>query len=504
MTPPAAMLRATTPWPRAVAAAVLALTLTACAVNPVTGQRQFTLVSESQEIAIGRQGSQQVEQTMALVDDPELQAYVDELGQRLAAVSERPDLPWSFRVVDDPMPNAFALPGGPIYFTRGMMTLMNSEAQLVSVLGHEIGHITARHSVAQISRAQLAQLGVGLGMILVPELRPFGDVAGLGLNLLMLRYSRDAERQADELGFRYAQYLNYEVGEMAEVFAALGRMAEIEQQSPLPSWLATHPAPEERVRAIERRIERQDARDPDAIVGQDRYLARIDGLPYGPNPRQGFFREGRYYHPELEFQFAVPREWRTQNMARAVMAGSQEQDAVMQLTLAPVDSPEAAMQRFQGQEGLQFGRASRRTINGIPAVLNSFQAQVEQGIVEGRLAFFGYGGNVYQLVAYTPQARAQAYGPVFSSIIDSFAPLEDPDILNVQPPLLEIVRIDRAMTLAEFQREHPSPIPIERLALLNQVDGPDSRLPAGRLLKRVVGEPFDRAFGDSDEAADDM
>jgi predicted Zn-dependent protease len=473
---------------------LLALGAVACAVNPVTGERQFTLISESQEVAIGQQTSQQVEQTMALVDDPELQAYVDELGQRLAAASERPDLPWSFKVVDDPTPNAFALPGGPIYFTRGMMNLMNSEAQLASVLGHEIGHITARHSVAQISRAQLAQIGVGLGMIFVPELRPFGDVAGLGLNLLMLRYGRDAERQADELGYRYAQEQNYDVGEMAEVFSALGRMAEIEQQSPLPSWLSSHPAPEERVQAIERRIDREEARVPDAVVGRENYLTRIDGLAYGPNPRNGFFREGRFYHPDLAFQFAVPREWQTQNMARAVLAASQEQDAAMQLTLAPVDSPEAGMQRFRGQEGIAFGRATSTTINGIPAILSGFQAQVEQGVLDGRVAFFGHDGKVYQLVIYTPQQRARHYEPIFSQIIDSFAPLDDPAILDVQPPVMEIVRLDRGMTLEEFQREHPSPIPIERLALLNQVEGPGSTLAAGSLVKRVVGDP--EAFRD--------
>src|SRR5690606_12770631 len=120
-----------------------------------------------------------------------------------------PDLPWSFDVVDDPTPNAFALPGGPIFVTRGILTLMDSEAELASVLGHEIGHITARHSVAQLSRAQLAQLGLGLGTIFVPEIEPYSDLAGTGLNLLMLKYGRDAERQADELGFRYARSEGY-------------------------------------------------------------------------------------------------------------------------------------------------------------------------------------------------------------------------------------------------------------------------------------------------------
>lgn len=474
---------------RLLMAVLLCLGATACAVNPVTGQRQFTLITESQELQIGQQGAQQVEQSMALVDDPELQAYVDRLGQQLAAASERPDLPWSFKVVDDPTPNAFALPGGPIYFTRGMLTLMNSEAQLVSVLGHEIGHITARHSVAMISRAQIAQLGVGIGMILVPELRPFGDLAGLGLNLLMLRYSRDAERQADELGFKYTRLQNYDVDEMAEVFAALGRMADLEDRSPLPNWMATHPAPEERVRAIERRAERQRvAKDPDTIVGRDSYLNQIDGLAYGPNPRQGFFRENRFYHPDLEFQFAVPAGWQTQNLARAVIAASPDQDAALQLTLAGVSEPEAGLRQFMAQEGIAPGRVTRRSINGIPAVESGFQAQTQQGVLSGRVTFLGYGDHVYQLVAFTPAEREPQYRRAFAAVADSFAPLDDPEILAVQPSVMEMVRIDRDMTLEEFHRQHPSAVPLERLALLNQVEAPTSRLAAGTLVKRVRGD----------------
>src|SRR5690606_19899953 len=166
--------------------------LGACAVNPVTGERQLAFISESQEIALGQQGAAEVWQSMALVQDQALQDYVERLGLRLAAASERPDLPWSFAVVDDPVPNAFALPGGPVFVTRGLLTLMDSEAELVSVLGHEIGHITARHSVAQMSRAQLAQLGLGLGTIFVPEVRPYGELASSGLSLLLLKYGRDA------------------------------------------------------------------------------------------------------------------------------------------------------------------------------------------------------------------------------------------------------------------------------------------------------------------------
>jgi predicted Zn-dependent protease len=471
------------------AAALLGVAAAGCAVNPATGERQLALISERQEVQMGRQAATEIEQTMAMVEDPELQAYVARLGQQLAAASERPELPWSFAVVDDPTPNAFALPGGFIYVTRGMLNLMDSEAELVAVLGHEIAHVTARHSVQQISRAQLAQLGYGLGMILVPELRPLGDVAGLGLNLLMLKYSRDAEREADELGYGYARAQNYAPGEMADVFEALGRISDLEGQSPLPSWLSTHPAPRERVEAVQERLAGRISRDPGTIVGRTEFLTRIDGLAYGNNPRNGFFRDGAFYHPELEFRFDVPADWQTRNLAQVVLATSPEQDAAVQLTLTEATDPTAAMGRFLGQQGLQAGPPERLTINGLDATAATFQARTEQGSVAGQVAFIAHQGRVFQLVAYAAGERYQRYAGRFGDAIGSFAPLTDPEILNVQPPTVDIVRIDESMTLNEFQRRYPSVVPVAELAVINQLPGPEARLEAGMLVKRVLGDP---------------
>ena len=176
-----------------------------CATNPVTGQRQLSLISEGQEIEMGREGAAQVEAQIGLVDDAALQQYVQRIGKALASKSERPNLPWNFGVVNDPTPNAFALPGGFIYVTRGLLPLMQNEAELATVIGHEIGHVTAKHSVTQMSNAQLAQIGLGIGSILAPAVADrVGGLAGAGLQLLFLKYGRDDERQADELGFNYA------------------------------------------------------------------------------------------------------------------------------------------------------------------------------------------------------------------------------------------------------------------------------------------------------------
>ncbi|MFW6092710.1 MAG: M48 family metalloprotease [Pseudomonadota bacterium] len=472
-----------------IPAAALAVLLTACAVNPATGERQLSLVSESQEVSIGREAAEQIGQSMTMVEDEALQTYVADLGQTLAVDSERPDLPWSFQVVDDPTPNAFALPGGFIYVTRGMLNLMENEAELVSVLGHEIGHVTARHSVSQISRAQLAQVGMGLGMIFVPEMRPLADLAGLGLNLLMLKYSRDAERQADELGYRYARARGYDVAEMADVFAALERMSDSGGQSALPSWLATHPAPQERVEAVEARLAGRSDSEPGARVGRDVYLDHIDGLAYGPNPRNGFFRDGVFYHPELAFRFEVPGEWQTRNLARAVMAASPQGDAAMQLTLAPGDSPAAAMREFLAQQGVEGGPARERTINGLAAVSGAFQGRTQQATVMGLVTFVAHQDDVYQFVTYTGSEAFEQYRPLFEDIVTSFAPLEDPEILEVQAPVIRIITTDAERTLRELEARRPAPVPLNELAIINQLEDADATIPAGTRVKWVEGDP---------------
>jgi predicted Zn-dependent protease len=470
-------------------ALLLALALAAplqsgCAVNPVTGQRQLVLVGEAQEIEMGAQGAQEVAATFGLVDDAALQSYVQSIGERMGRASERPNLPWTFRVVDDPTPNAFALPGGYIFFTRGMMNLMASEAQLATVLGHEIGHVTARHHVTRMTRTQLAQLGLGLGGVLFPAVQQLGGVASAGLQLVFLQHGRDAERQADDLGFRYTLEQNYDVREMTSVFASLARLGDTQQRSAIPSWLLTHPAPAERIQAIEQRI---SAVEPAARqVGRAEYLARVDGLVYGVNPRNGVFRDGVFQHPDMRFQLMFPAGWQTQNMAQMVIGVSPQQNAAIQLTLAQAATPTAAAQAFLQQQGVQPGQARSQTVNGLPAVLASFQAQTQQTVLQGLALFVQHDGRVFQIVAYTAAAAYAQYDRLFQQSLGSFGPLTDPAALALQPNRMRIVRINESLSLAEFNRRFPSAVPVAELAILNQVAGPESVLPAGTSVKRVV------------------
>ena len=465
---------------------VSALFLAGCAVNPVTGNRELALVSENQEIAMGQQAAQEVETSLGLVKDADLQAYVSRVGMAMATKSERPSIPWRFGVIDDPTPNAFALPGGPIYITRGLLSLMDSEAELAAVLGHEIGHITARHSVSQMSKAQLAQLGLGIGMILAPGLQNLGGALSSGMQLLFLKYGRDDERQSDDLGFRYSMNQGYDVREMDDVFASLARSAELAQQSALPSWLSTHPAPEERIERINQKVAALPGLPASAIVNRAQYLGHVDNMVYGDDPRQGFFRNGEFLHPDLRFRMQFPRDWKTQNLAQAVMAASPRGDAMIQLTMAK-GSPTEAANTFFGQQGIQSSQVSRDNINGIPAVTGYFQVQTQEGVIAGLAAFIQYNNNTYQLLEYTTSNMLQSYDQTFRGVARSFASLNDPSILNVRPNRIDVVQLQSAMSLADFNRRNPSQINLNELALINQVADANTVLPAGTSIKRVIG-----------------
>jgi predicted Zn-dependent protease len=458
-----------------------------CATNPATGERQLSLISESQEIQMGRENDPLISAQMGLYPDDALQRYVAGLGAQIAARTERPTLPWTFRVIDDPVVNAFAVPGGFIYVTRGLMAYLSSEAQLVSVLGHEAGHVTARHSVNQMSRAQLAQIGLVVGTIVRPELAGLADVAGAGLQLLFLKYGRDDEREADELGVRYMRRVGYDAREMPGVFTLLDRVSQVEGGGRVPEWLSTHPAPENRRERIQQILA---SLPPDSLgsrIEKNAYLQRLDGLVYDDDPREGFFRGTEFLHPVLRFRMTFPEGWKTVNQKQGVVGISAQQDAIIQLTFAQQNTAESAARAFQQQEGVQSGTAGRGNINGLPAVSLPFRATTQSGVLEGQATFIEYDSKVYQLLAYGPQQRWGSYDAVARRAVQSFERLNDPSVLNLQPMRLAIVRLDRAMTPAQIVQRYGGPATAEEIALLNQV-GVNESIAAGAYAKHVTGQ----------------
>jgi predicted Zn-dependent protease len=240
---------------------VLLCVAVACSINPATGKRELVLYSEADEIQIGRENDASLVESLGMYPDDGLQEYVQALGERLAENSERPHLPWTFRVVDDPVVNAFALPGGYIYITRGILAYLNTESELAGVVGHEIGHVTARHGVSQMSRAQLTNYGLVIGSAASEDVARWAGVAGQGMGLLFLKYSRDDEKQSDDLGLRYLLRAGYDPRPMADVYGTLKAVAESSGAGRIPSLLSTHPDPGNR---------------------RDRILSRIDELEVDP------------------------------------------------------------------------------------------------------------------------------------------------------------------------------------------------------------------------------
>jgi predicted Zn-dependent protease len=318
-----------------------------CAVNPATGKRQISLVSSGREEQMGREADPAIQAEYGLYGDEAMQRYVDGIGQRIARVSHLPNLTWHFRVLDSPIVNAFALPGGYIYITRGILAYVGSEAQLAGILGHEVAHVTARHTAQQITQQQIAGIGLIAGAIFVDAFRPYSGLAQQGMGLLFLKYGRDHETQADELGVQYAVKAGYDPRAIPATYATLKRISE-RTGSSLPNFLSTHPDPGGREINTMQLAQAAVGGAPKGLVtGEAEYRERIDGLVFGSDPRQGYFEGNRFYHPDLRFQLIFPDGWQTDNQPSAVVAKGSS--GAMQLRLGTIAdtlvTPQATLPR---------------------------------------------------------------------------------------------------------------------------------------------------------------
>lgn len=468
----------------------LALFVTTCARNPVTGSRQVVLISEAQEIGMGGDTHPMVLAQFGRLEHPELQQFFGDLGQRMARDSHRPDLPWTFTIVDDPIVNAFAVPGGYVYFTRGILAYMNTEAELAGVLGHEIGHVTARHSVSQISRAQLFGIGLGVGSILSPTFGQLSELAQAGVGLLFLKYSRSDEEQADELGIEYMHQQGYDPRQLSEFFAVFQRLGE-ESGRTLPGWLSSHPSPPDRIRDTRALAEDYLSRNPgrQLNVGRESFLRRLDGIVFGENPREGFVDGNRFLHPDLRFQFGFPSNWRVQNSKRSVIVMQPNGAAALQLTLAPEDaglSPDARAQQLGRQQGVRLLDGRRATLHGNPAYLALYEVQAAQGqVLRAMVGFIRHRNHLYELAGLSPAQAYRQYSGALEQSITSFRELTDSRALQVQPDHLRIYQVQQGGTLRDVAARYDNPrAGADELAALNRID-PDERLPAGAVVKTV-------------------
>ncbi|MEM9259865.1 MAG: M48 family metalloprotease [Bacteroidota bacterium] len=475
-------------------AMVLAFGLQNCAVNPVTGKKQVSFISEQQEIQMGQSYDPQVVAEFGIYDNPKMQQFLSEKGQAMAKTSHRPNLPWSFKLVDSPVVNAFAVPGGFVYFTRGIMAHFNNEAQFAGVLGHEIGHVTARHTVQQQSRQTLAQIGLVGGMILSPEVASQGESLMQGMQLLFLKFGRDAETQSDELGVEYSTGIGYDAKEMAGFFGTLDRLSG-GSENRVPTFLSTHPDPGDRQAKVQLWARNAQAAAPSRKyeIGRESYLRMIDGMIYGEDPKQGFVENGAFYHPELRFQFNIPRQWRLVNSPTMVQMVSSDQKSIMQMRLAQGSDQRAAAQQFVQETKIAVASSSEQPINGLPAstILGDITQQSQDGSQSQSIrvlaSFISYGGNVYMMLGMALPQDFNRFQRDIEGSIGSFSQLRDQDKINRQPERIKIVSSSRTQTLQQaLQAERIPQNRYNELAILNGMELTES-LPAGTLFKSVSG-----------------
>lgn len=461
-----------------------------CAKNPVTGKTDFMLMSKEQEVAMGQQSDPEVVAYFGLYEDPTLQKFINEKGQQMAAVSHRPDLKYQFKIVDSPVVNAFAIPGGYVYFTRGIMATFNNEAEFAGVLGHEIGHITARHSAKQYSQAQLAQLGLVAGALVSPQFAQVADIASQGVQLLFLKFGRDAESQSDKLGVQYSTKIGYDAREMAGFFSILDRLSDQSGAEKVPTFLSTHPDPADRERKVikEASIRQRDTNVSQLKVNRESYLKMIDGIVYGDDPKQGFVENGMFYHPVMKFQFPVPSQWGLQNTPQAVQMADKNGRAMMMLTLAQGNSLEAAAQGILQQYKLRVVDSGKENVNGYPAVVVVADQQAQQqdaASVRTLIYVIQDGQNMYAMIGASSLSDFNSYFQLFKNTMGGFRQLTDPDKLNRQPKRIKVETVQQSGTLAQaLSGFRVNEKEMEQMAVLNGMMLND-RVERGTLIKVV-------------------
>jgi predicted Zn-dependent protease len=427
-----------TPWRKLGLAALLALALGACAQNTATGRMQFVTLSSEEEIKLGREEHPKVLEAFGgAYENPKVAAYVQRIGAGLAAKSELTDLKFTFTVLNSDIYNAFALPGGYIYITRGLLALMGSEAELASVLGHEIGHVTARHTAERLARTNAANIGatiLSIGVAILTGSGEAGNLAGQASGAIagtvLASYSREQEFEADSLGVRYMATLGYDPEEAADMLAKLGEGTKLEMriagrpadEADQYSILQTHPRTADRVRAAleaARQQGLQTVANPRQNVAE--YLAALDGMAWGGDSKSGFVKGRRYVHPALRFKFEAPDGFRLMNGEDAVRAlGPEGAQIVLDARRGRATDPADFLVREWAQ-GARLHGVERIQVNGLQAATGMTRLQTRGGNVDARLVAIRHpDGAFYRLLFLSPTQSTARFNEPFRRATFSF------------------------------------------------------------------------------------
>jgi predicted Zn-dependent protease len=461
----------------------IGLFIFSCARNPVTGKKQFMLVSEKREKAMGLAYDPQVIQEFGLYDNKEMQDFISSYGKKMAAISHRPKLDYQFRILDSPVVNAFAVPGGYVYFTRGIMAHFNNEAEFAGVLGHEIGHVTARHSAQQQSQQILAQVGFIAAMIASPKFAEYSDLAQNGLGLMFLKFSRNHESESDKLGVEYSTKIGYDAHEMANFFQTIQRLQQKEGAS-IPTFLSTHPDPGDRNTRVHQLATKEQAKagTPKLEVNREKYLRMIDGMMYGEDPQQGYTEGNVFYHPELKFQFPTPSGWQVANSTSHVQIAPKDGKAAIIMSIAEGKSLAQAKQNAISADSLKVLDSQNIKVNGNDAIAMTADLNKQVRLL---MYLIEYNGLIYKFTGLSETPNFASYEGKFETCFKGFKALTDQSKINVFADNINIVTVAKDGTLAEVLKANDQPTAKhEELAILNGMQLKD-KVKKGTLIKTL-------------------
>ncbi len=412
----------------------------ACATNPATGRSQLILLSEQEEIDLGRQSDEQVRQEMGIYDDPALLAYVERVGRTLVRSSYRTGLPWTFTIVDEPAVNAFALPGGFIYITRGLLPFLADEAELAAVMGHEIGHVDGRHGVDAYSRQLLAGGGLALGSVFLPEIRPFEGLASLAFGLAFLKHGRDAELEADQLGVRYSAEQGWNPAGMTGLLSTLGRLDEASgSRRGVPNWALTHPPAADRISRVQQAV--AEARSPTASATNRGELERhLEGLVFGDSREKGFVRGSNFLHPVMRFAIRFPEGWTVRNSNEQVTSVERADGSVgmlLRLAAGPSASVAETARATMSKAGFREVSGGLEQINGLPAYVGTYEATTDGQSVAARVAHIQLGSETFLVAGLAPINDFERVRGTFGMSIGTFRELSQQEADQLEPDRID-------------------------------------------------------------------
>ncbi len=463
-----------------------------CATNPVSGQSELVLMSEDEELEIGRRLSKVLpNQYGGPYEDAELAAYVTQLGEGLAAKSHRPELIYHFMVLDSPVINAFALPGGYIYITRGLLVHLNAESELAAVLAHEIGHVTARHGVRQHAKSTLLSLFAEAAILATGAGSDWRNLTGFINTAIVRGYGRAAELEADRLGARYIANAGYQPQKMIEVLSVLKAQEEYEKQraseenrppSVYHGLFATHPKNDKR---LQEAVRESESLTSAGLIEEspEAFLQRLKGLVYDASAKQGTVRGSHFYHGPLDIALSFPRGWIIENLPDRLQARTRENDAVIVMTLRDRNRKESAEKHLRRH----FPRGLEQTAP-LDGALEGYTARAETQTPYGkrltRIAAVFKDKRVYQFVGACKDADAfESRDADFLAAMKSLRALKPEEEKLAEPRVIELVRVKEGDTIAGFAAASPlNEHAAEKIRLLNNLY-PDGEPQAGRLLK---------------------